>query len=195
MRHVVSFAGRRSEFSVTDLWMEKQVRDPEKQNALERMTEAAGLLEAMSGVPARLVLSFFVPGDDRPPTILLNEFTMFFNDRDPTSHSYDLMFRTDVTECWHARAKYPPPSVLDAARLLRGCELQRGHDLRYGVGSLPFDPEVSLRTVRLTEDGTLLSHTVTAVIRFEQGEDQIPIDRALPDLLKLREDDRRAPLF
>ena len=162
-------------------------------------------------VSARMMLSFFVD-DGLPPTVLLNEFTSFFND----GRGDSTVFRTDVQETWllrgtldHYFEKDYMEEPLRRAYWTRGAEFQAGCDLRYGVGSLPFDPVVQLVFSPLGHDkrvDPIFSEpfitgdspdrcSVKFGISFEVDEDEVSAKKVLPALMRLREDHKRQPLF
>ena len=198
-----------AEHSSLSTYAELWVNDAEQILAVE--TLAAASAEARSNavhvpypltyVSARVIL-FFVVDDEGPPIVLLNEFESFFNTED------HLEFSTDVSEAWLRHADFSSSAGLSDARLRRGAKFQAGCDLRYGPGSLPFDPVVRVYLSpagmerRLDEDGHNLMNedsidrcTLFIEVDFHDGEFPVPTDQVLPALLRLREDHKNQPLF
>ena len=151
-------------------------------------------------VPARVMFSFSVDGE--PPIILLNEFASFSNDEDA------LEFRTDVDEIWHPNIKNLSVSSLSVLRRECAAIFQSGSDLRYGRGSLPFDPLVrlTLSPPGMDKRFTVDEHPLITQdniddcfalieIDFHKGEDQVLADTVVPALMRLREDHKRQPLY
>lgn len=152
-------------------------------------------------VSARVIFSFVVD-DEGPPIVLLNEFESFFNDEEW------LVFRTDVNEHWLRHADFSSSAGLSDARLRRGAKFQAGCDLRYGPRSLPFDPVVQVWLSpfgvdrRLDVDGHPLitrdsiDHcSALFEIEFLKGGEPAMTDEIIPALVRLREDQKRQPLF
>ena len=153
-----------------------------------------------STVPARVLFSFSVDGE--PPIILLNEFASFFN------HEDFLEFRTDVDETWHPHVKNLGVSSISVLRRECAAIFQSGSDLRYGRGSLPFDPIVRLtlsppgmdKRFDVDEQPLITQDNIDdcfALIEvdFHKGEDQVLADTVVPALMRLREDHKRQPLY
>lgn len=151
-------------------------------------------------VPARVMFSFSVDGE--PPIILLNEFASFSNDEDA------LEFRTDVDEIWHPNIKNLSVSSLSVLRRECAAIFQSGSDLRYGRGSLPFDPLVRLtlsppgmdKRFDVDENPLITQDNIDDCfalieIDFHKGEDQVLADTVVPALMRLREDHKRQPLY
>ena len=154
-------------------------------------------------VPARVMFSFSVDGE--PPIILLNEFASFSNDEDY------LEFRTDVDEAWHP--KFPNVNTVGSLHSVLqrenfGAIFQSGSDLRYGRGSLPFDPLVRLtlsppgmdKRFDVDEQPLITQDNIDDCfalieIDFHKGEDQVLADTVVPALMRLREDQKRQPLY
>ena len=85
---------------------------------------------------------------------------------------------------------------------------QSGSDLRYGRGSLPFDPLVRLtlsppgmdKRFDVDEQPLITQDNIDdcfALIEvdFHKGEDQVLADTVVPALMRLREDHKRQPLY
>ena len=153
-----------------------------------------------STVPARVLFSFSVDGE--PPIILLNEFASFFN------HEDFMEFRTDVDETWHPHVKNLSVSSISVLRRECAAIFQSGSDLRYGRGSLPFDPIVRLtlsppgmdKRFDVDEQPLITQDNIDdcfALIEvdFHKGEDQVLADTVVPALMRLREDHKRQPLY
>ena len=154
-----------------------------------------------SPVAARVIFSFVVD-DEGPPIVLLNEFESFSNEEDK------LVFRTDVNEHWLRHADFSTSAGLSDARLRRGAKFQAGCDLRYGPGSLPFDPVVRVwpsplgMDRRLDVDGhPLITHdsidhcSALIEVEFLKGGEPAMTDEIIRALMRLREDQKRQALF
>ena len=154
---------------------------------------------------ANVLLSFFVD-DEGPPTILLNECSSCFR-ADEKNH---VTFRTDIHESWHPRVSRG--DFWKPARWTRAAEFQTGCDLRYGVGSLPFDPVVQLRfsppgvDVRsildpeddVIDEDDLGKCFVRLELDFEVDDNGVSKGSdatVVPALMRLREDQKRRPFF
>ena len=153
-----------------------------------------------STVPARVLFSFSVDGE--PPIILLNEFASFFN------HEDFMEFRTDVDETWHPHVKNLSVSSISVLRRECAAIFQSGSDLRYGRGSLPFDPIVRLtlsppgmdKRFDVDEQPLITQDNIDDCfalieIDFHKGEVRVPADTVVPALMRLREDHKRQPLY
>lgn len=155
---------------------------------------------------ANVLLSFFVD-DEGPPTILLNECSSCL-----TLDKLSVEFRTDIHENWHPRASFPGRDFWKPARWTRAAEFQTGCDLRYGVGSLPFDPVVQLRfsppgvDVRsildpeddVIDEDDLGKCFVRLELDFEVDDNGVSKGSdatVVPALMRLREDQKRQPFF
>jgi hypothetical protein len=164
----------------------------------------------LAPVSARVMLSFFV-NDGLPPTVLLNEFTSFFSDSQGGDRT---VFRTDVHETWYRHADSDTVETYHRlangeAHLIRGGEFQTGCDLRYGAGSLPFDPVITFvlsppgydkKIEEIFHEPCIASDSpdkcsVKFELFFEVDEDWVPAKKVLPALMRLREDHKRQPLF
>ena len=119
-----------------------------------------------------------------------------------------LVFRTDVNEHWLRHADFSSSAGLSNAVLRRGAKFQAGCDLRYGPGSLPFDPVVQVwlsplgMERRLDVDGHPLitrdsiDHCSALIeVDFRKGGEPAPTDEVIPALMRLREDQKRQALF
>ena len=160
--------------------------------------------------PAKVMLSFFVD-DEGPPTILLNECSSCLR----TDEKNYVTFRTDIHENWHPRVSRG--DFWKPARWTRAAEFQTGCDLRYGAGSLPFDPVVALRfsppgvdasSILDPEDDPIDEDFLDKfLVRFELDFDVLDQDSdnvddykgsdatVIPALMRLREDQKRQPFF
>ena len=158
--------------------------------------------------PAKVMLSFFVD-DEGPPTILLNECSSCFR-ADEMNY---VTFRTDIHESWHPRVLRG--DFWKPARWTRAAEFQTGCDLRYGAGSLPFDPVVGLRfsppgveasSILDPEDDPIDEDDLDkCFVRLELDFDVLDQDNVddpkgsdatvIPALMRLREDQKRRPFF
>ena len=144
----------------------------------------------------------------RQDSFLLNECSSCLR-VDEKNH---VTFRTDIHESWHPRVLRG--DFWKPARWTRAAEFQTECDLRYGAGSLPFDPAVQLRfsppgvdasSILDPEDDPIDEDGLDkCFVRFEFDFDVLDKDSdnykgsdatVIPALMRLREDQKRQPFF